>query len=239
MFFKYLFLSLFFPNSRKRLEYKLFRLLNKERKREGLAKLFFQNDLRRVARKHSSDMARKDYFAHDNLQGKTPKDRFQDSKVSDAVAGENLAKVGGFKNPVLVAHNGLMDSPGHRANILSKSYNCVGIGLSISDTKVHYYTQNFSYRLLALKSYPTSVRFSKKVNIKGKVIDTDAIILLFRVKDFYDEVVFEDQIKLKDTRKFRFVFHFPKNQTYQFEIYAGKQSLRLSNHFEIVKKSWL
>lgn len=239
MFFKYLFLSLFFPNSRKRLEYKLFRLLNKERKREGLHKLFFQNDLRRVARKHSSDMAREDYFAHEGLDGRSPKDRFQDSKVSDAIAGENLAKVGGFKNPVVVAHNGLMNSPGHRANILSEKYNCVGIGLSVSDRRVHYYTQNFSYRLLVLKPYPSTVRFRKKIKIKGKVINQDVKFILLKVKDFYDEVVYEEQLKLNGANGFEFTFSFVGSKTYEFEIYAGDQKLRLSNHFEIVKKSWI
>jgi len=233
---KYIFLRLFFPKSLTTLEYKLFRKLNKARKSYSLPKLFFQKDLRAVARKHSRDMARKDYFSHETLLGKSPKDRYVASKVSDVVAGENLAKVGGYPHPVLVAHDGLMNSPGHRANILSKAYNCVGIGAAISAEKVYYFTQNFSYRLVALRNFPEAVRFRNTIKIKGKAIVSGINVVILKVKDSSGRYIYDKGYKLQQNSKFEFVVTFPVSGEYEFEVYAGSNTLRMTNHFKIHKK---
>jgi len=237
-YLKYFLLFLFASKSRLFREYKLYRLLNKERKAVGLWNLFYQKDLRDVGRKHSGDMAKNDYFAHDNLSGLSPKDRFVNSKVSEAIAGENLAKVRGYKNPVIISHVGLMNSPGHKANILSKSYNCVGIGMAKSENGTYYFTQNFSYRYLILKEYPSVVRFLKKIKIKGKIINNDLDSIMLRVKDQHDEILYKKIFKVEASKKFKFIYEFPKNGRYKFEIFvhlSTGQGFKLANHFKIKK----
>jgi uncharacterized protein YkwD len=54
-----------------------------------------------------------------------PFDRMREANVRFVTAGENLALV----PTVQVAHRGLMNSPGHRANILYPQFARVGIGI--------------------------------------------------------------------------------------------------------------
>jgi len=61
----------------------MLRSLNHDRKIHGLQKLRMQSDLRRVARRHSRDMARQDYFAHENKAGDSPADRNKLARVPD------------------------------------------------------------------------------------------------------------------------------------------------------------
>src|SRR6185503_18152883 len=65
------------------------------------------------------------YFAHETPEGLSPFDRMRAANVRFLVAGENLALA-----PTLsLAHTGLMNSPGHRANILRPQFGRVGIGI--------------------------------------------------------------------------------------------------------------
>lgn len=56
---------------------------------------------------------------------RTAADRLRQDNVFFTIAGENLA----FAYSVEQAHDGLMESPGHRANILAGMYSRVGIGI--------------------------------------------------------------------------------------------------------------
>ena len=59
-------------------------------------------------------MFEKGYFAHTNLEGKSSSDRMKDGDVEFNMAGENLA----LSKDLPSAHQGLMNSPGHKKNIL-------------------------------------------------------------------------------------------------------------------------
>lgn len=154
------------PNSIRNMEWKMLILLNKDRKKNGLQKLIMQDDLRQVARKHSIEMARLDYFEHENPYGKNHTDRYKKEGISEAISGENLAKIGGYDFPVQRAEKGLMESPGHRANILNGKYNVVGIGIHKAENKNYYFTQNFAYRtLLFTSNIPNKIKIHKKLKI--------------------------------------------------------------------------
>jgi uncharacterized protein YkwD len=114
-------------NSRPRpdLEKQMLDLVNQERRAAGLNPLEPDPELTEVARKHSADMFARGYFAHDTPEGLDPFDRMRAANVHFITAGENLALA-----PTLpVAHTGLMNSPGHRANILRPQFGRVGIGV--------------------------------------------------------------------------------------------------------------
>jgi uncharacterized protein YkwD len=109
-------------------------VLNAERERHGLRPLKLNKRLSRAARRHADDMARHNYFAHDSLGGRSFVDRIrQTGYLRDANrwwVGENLAwGTHGQSAPRAVTRM-WMDSPGHRANILSTSFSEVGIGLA-------------------------------------------------------------------------------------------------------------
>ena len=107
------------------LEKQMLDLVNKERQAAGLAPLQADPELTEVARKHSADMFARGYFAHDTPEGHSPFDRMHDANVKFITAGENLA----LAPTLLIAHTGLMNSPGHRANILRREFGRVGIGV--------------------------------------------------------------------------------------------------------------
>ena len=107
------------------LEKQMLDLVNQERQAAGLNPLAADPELTEVARRHSADMFARGYFAHDTPDGRTPFDRMQEAGVRFITAGENLA----LAPTIPVAHTGLMNSPGHRANILRPQFGRVGIGV--------------------------------------------------------------------------------------------------------------
>lgn len=106
-------------------ETEMLQMINAERQKRGLKPLVADPEMLPVARAHSQDMFAKGYFAHDDLNGKDPFDRMRAANIHFATAGENLA----LAQTVEIAHVNLMNSPGHRANILNPSFGRVGIGI--------------------------------------------------------------------------------------------------------------
>ena len=124
---------------RPELEAEMLNLVNRERIANGLAPLEADPELTEVARRHSADMFARGYFSHNTPENKTPFDRIRQSDVSFRTAGENLALA-----PTLqIAHTGLMNSPGHRANILQSNFGRLGIGVLDGGRRGLMITQNF------------------------------------------------------------------------------------------------
>jgi uncharacterized protein YkwD len=107
------------------LEAQMLDMVTAEREAAGLKALAPDPELTAVARAHSSDMFARGYFAHVSPEGLSPFDRMTRAGVTFRAAGENLA----LAPTVRVAHTGLMNSPGHRANILHPSFGRLGIGI--------------------------------------------------------------------------------------------------------------
>jgi uncharacterized protein YkwD/uncharacterized membrane protein required for colicin V production len=106
-------------------EAELLTLVNIERSKRGLGILVADTTLREVGRAHSRDMFARGYFAHTDPDGKDPFDRMDAAGIRFRSAGENLA----LAPSVPLAHDGLMNSPKHRDNILSQDYHKIGIGI--------------------------------------------------------------------------------------------------------------
>ena len=121
-------------------EIEMLRLVNEERKLRGLSELIMDETLREVARQHSVDMFQRGYFGHIDPEGNTPFDRMQAGGVTFIFAGENLA----LAPTVSIAHQGLMDSPGHRENILLPQFGRIGIGAASDNRYGIMFTQNFT-----------------------------------------------------------------------------------------------
>ncbi|MGG3916226.1 CAP domain-containing protein [Bacillus sp. es.034] len=121
-------------------EFQLFDLTNATRVEKGLNVLSWDSLVRDTARKHSLDMAEQDYFSHTNLDGQSPFDRMEEDQVAFRTAGENLA-YGQLSS--IFAHEGLMNSKGHRENILQPHYEHLGIGVAFNEKSQPYYTENF------------------------------------------------------------------------------------------------
>lgn len=118
----------------------LINLVNKERASRGVKILTFDKSLRAVARSHSEDMFKRGYFSHYSPEGLTIADRALKAGIDFLVIGENLA----YAPSLDLAHKGLMNSPGHKANILSTDYNKIGIGVMDGGIYGEMFTQVFS-----------------------------------------------------------------------------------------------
>lgn len=121
-------------------EQAMIELVNNERVARGLRVLKFDANLKKVARLHSEDMFKSGYFSHYSPEGETVADRASKAGIDFLVIGENLA----FAPNVESAHKGLMNSEGHRANILSPDYGRLGIGVIDGGVYGKMFTQVFS-----------------------------------------------------------------------------------------------
>ena len=115
-------------------------LINKERASNGIQSVSLDPALQQVARSHSEDMFRQGYFSHTSLDGRTPFLRMEDAGINYQYAGENLA----LSPTTGLAMKGLMNSPGHRANILNPNFNKVGIGVIDGGLFGKMYSQEFT-----------------------------------------------------------------------------------------------
>lgn len=106
-------------------ETQMFDLVNQERKKAGVAELIWAPGIVPVSRAHAKDMWERKYFSHYSPEGDDVGDRLDEAGIKYFLAGENLA----LAPTVATAHNGLMNSEGHRANILEPSFKKIGIGV--------------------------------------------------------------------------------------------------------------
>ena len=120
-------------------EQRAFELLNADRRANGLPKLKLNGVLVVLAENYGKDMIKRNYFSHYNPEGQSPFDRMRGYGISYRYAGENLA----VNNSVEGAQRALMNSPGHRANILNSHYTEVGIGVSYDSRGAVYVVQEF------------------------------------------------------------------------------------------------
>ena len=121
----------------KALEQKVIDLVNRQRAYNGLQALKANWELCRVARYKSQDMIDKRYFSHQSPTYGSPFRMMESFGIRFSAAGENIAY--GQRTPQEVM-NSWMNSPGHRANILSAKYTKIGVGYVAGG---NYWTQVF------------------------------------------------------------------------------------------------
>lgn len=118
-------------------EAEVVRLVNAERQKAGLKPLIHNWELSRVARIKSQDMMKNKYFDHNSPTYGTPFNMMKNFGITYKSAGENIAM--GQTTPAAVM-KAWMNSPGHKANILSTSFTQIGVGY---EPNGNYWTQQF------------------------------------------------------------------------------------------------
>jgi uncharacterized protein YkwD len=154
--------------NRAALEKQIHSLINKERQKQGLLSLEWDDALSGIARHHSQDMATRNYFDHNSPEGRDFSYRYQQKGYQCAVrtgrtihmGAENIAlnhlydSVTTMNGTAYYDWNsedkiaettvrGWMESPGHRKNILTQYFQKEGIGVFIAPDGKVYITQNF------------------------------------------------------------------------------------------------
>lgn len=120
-------------------ESKMVNLVNQERLGQGIKPLSVNQQLTALARLKSQDMVKNNYFSHNSPTYGSPFDMMKANGVKYSTAGENLAGA----STTEAAHQNLMNSAGHRANILNSSFNQIGIGIASGSIYGNIYTQMF------------------------------------------------------------------------------------------------
>jgi uncharacterized protein YkwD len=110
-------------------EKRLLALMNRDRQAAGLPALLWDGRVADVARKHSEEMRRTKIVAHISPTTGSAADRIKAANIKTAVVLENVARAYGIGE----AHAGLMNSPGHRANLMSAAATHVGVGVVLGD----------------------------------------------------------------------------------------------------------
>ena len=152
------------------LERQVHQLTNQYRTQNGISSLSWDDKLANVARTHSQDMASRNYFSHETPEGTNPTSRgttqgYKCEKIignimyigiAENIFQNNLAYRVWYTDDIPTSFewnsqdeivqttvDGWMDSPGHRKNILTKTFEREGIGVEISSDDKVYITQNF------------------------------------------------------------------------------------------------
>ena len=108
-------------------------LHNRDRARHGLPRLRENPLLRRAAERHTGDMISERFFDHTSPSGSTMVGRVRRTgytkRARSWALGENIAWGSGSFATAAQIHRSWMKSPGHRANILQRSFREIGIGI--------------------------------------------------------------------------------------------------------------
>lgn len=120
-------------------EAKMVNLVNQARTGQGVKALSVNSQLVTLARRKSQDMVDKNYFSHTSPTYGSPFEMMKNAGVKYSTAGENIAGAATVES----AHQNLMNSPGHRANILNSSFTQIGIGIVSGSQYGKIFTQMF------------------------------------------------------------------------------------------------
>lgn len=152
-----------------KIESLIYTYTNEQRNQNGLSNLVSDNKLADIARSHSVDMANRSYFSHDSPEGIDPTQRgasagydcrknyggYYTYGLAENIA-QNWLYTSYMTEGIRTSYtwhteeslareivDGWMNSAGHRENILTSTYDRIGIGIGISEDDAVYATQNF------------------------------------------------------------------------------------------------
>lgn len=129
------------------LEKTAFAQINEKRAENCLPLLEWSEEVARIARLHSENMAKHKFFSHRGLDGLMVDDRADALGISQWRAiGENIAFNRGYENPAESAVMRWLLSPAHRENILNSRWKESAVGAAVADDGSYYFTQVFLLR---------------------------------------------------------------------------------------------
>ncbi len=157
-------------------------LINQDRQAHGLQPVDWDDRAAYAGALHAADMAAHNYFSHWSRSGHGPEYRFNQVGGLDNVM-ENIftqwyrfddgrpAPIDDFGAIVRRAQAGLMDSPGHRANILTPEHTHVGVGFAYNpETGSFYLAQQFVNRYVVLQPLPAQAALGARLQVVGELL---------------------------------------------------------------------
>ena len=150
------------------LEKKIHNMINKEREKRGLPVLLWDESLHSIARKYSQDMAQRNFFSHNDPEGRSFCDRYRAARFkcsinvgdticlgAENISQDNLIHSSFYKDGKTFFNKNTedeiaasvvkrwMSSKSHRRNILTPYFKRQGIGVALSEDGKVYVTEDF------------------------------------------------------------------------------------------------
>ena len=144
-------------------EKRIFEELNHARASQGLSSLQWDDHAAEAARAHARLLAENGKLSHQFSGEPSLPERLAATGVRFTVSAENVARTEYIED----VHPALMGSSGHRANILSTSYNAVGIGVVEEKGRI-YVTQDFTFLVPGYSESQFNAAFAEAFNLARK-----------------------------------------------------------------------
>lgn len=141
----------------------LFRLTNRSRRQANVQPLAFHPGLSGVAAAHSQDMVTHEFVAHTSPTTGTAAARVENAGFQSGLVLENIGR--GYS--VGEVHRGLLESPGHRANILNPDATHIGVGVALEqegDRSALVVTQVFCHMAAEIDVLAAPARVREAIN---------------------------------------------------------------------------
>lgn len=140
-------------------EKQIFTQLNHARTENGLPALEWNDQAVNAARLHAQALLENGKLSHQFPGEPSPAERIGAAGARFTLSAENVARTEYLED----VHPALMNSPGHRANILSPKYNAVGIGVVEHQGKI-YVTQDFIFLIATYSEEQFGQAFAETFN---------------------------------------------------------------------------
>ena len=124
-----------------------FALINQKRAEMGLEPLAWSDEVAKIARLHSENMVKYNFFSHRGMDGKSVDGRADSLGITRWTSmGENIAYNRGFSDPCETAVEKWLLSPGHRNNLLNTRWRESAVGVAVTADGTYFFTQVFLKR---------------------------------------------------------------------------------------------
>lgn len=169
------------PPNLDELRNQMLELINRDRTTTGLGTVQIDTLATQVAQAHAEEMAAHFYMSHWNLQGFGPDLRYTLADGSDTVMENVYMSWQRYKNGIPIPLNdwqkviadsekSLMNSPGHRTNILTPEHTHIGIGIAYNDTTGDVrIAQEFVNHYIDLDPIPQSCKLGDTILVSGQL----------------------------------------------------------------------
>lgn len=167
-------------------------LINQDREANGLTTVAWDETAAQTGQLHAEEMVQEKYFSHWNSSGLGPDHRYvlaggAHAVMENSYAYWHIAQNGqgapteDWEAIIVQAEQTLMNSPGHRANILNPAHTHVGIGMAYDAATGHFrLTQEFVNQYVVLeRSLPLTAAPGSSVRLQGQIGGNDHSRLLF------------------------------------------------------------
>lgn len=164
------------------LEEVMLEAINRDRQEQGLSSVAWDATAAQSGALHAADMAEYEYFSHWDQAGHGPQYRYNQVGGYDSVQ-ENIftygyhfedgspAPIEDFAAVVRDSEASLMNSPGHRANILSPEHTHVGVGFAYNPQTGNFYlAQEFVNRYVEMEPMPAQAQLGENVAVVGRLL---------------------------------------------------------------------